>query len=184
MCALTTPTDPDAAQPAGAPGEYGATARRPAGGPLRGAVLVVETDDRSQSEAFGARIAGMLRPGDVVWLCGELGAGKTTLARGMARAVGVVDPVTSPTFTIAQRYRGEGVSVSHVDLYRVGDIGAEEDDLLADYIDQDSILLVEWPPEASAGANALPAAALSVTIEYLEGERRRIEARFAEEGEA
>ena len=73
----------------------------------------------AETEALGARIAAGLEPGDVVVVSGDLGAGKTTLIRGACRALGVEEPVTSPTFTIGQRYRGGGVPVSHLDLYRL-----------------------------------------------------------------
>ena len=81
---------------------------------------------------------------------GELGAGKTTLVRGAARALGVTDPVTSPTFTIGHRYRGAGVTVSHLDLYRLRALEREEPELLEDYLGAERIAFVEWP-EAGAG---------------------------------
>ena len=84
-------------------------------------------------------------------IAGDLGAGKTTFVRGAARALGVDEPVTSPTFTIGQRYEGR-VPVSHLDLYRLAESGGldvEEPGLLDDYLTQDSIAFVEWPEVAS-----------------------------------
>ena len=75
---------------------------------------------------------------------GELGAGKTTFVRGASRSLGVTVPVTSPTFTIGQRYPG-AVRVAHVDLFRVVDLGAEDPELLSDYLAPDTITFVEWP---------------------------------------
>ena len=97
-----------------------------------------------ETEAIGAHVAEGLRPGDVVLVEGELGAGKTTLVRGAARALGVTVPVTSPTFTIGQRYPAP-VPVAHLDLFRISDIGAEDPELLADYLAPDTITFIEWP---------------------------------------
>jgi tRNA threonylcarbamoyladenosine biosynthesis protein TsaE len=97
-----------------------------------------------ETEAIGARIAAHLAPGDVVLVEGDLGAGKTTLVRGACRALGVQGPVTSPTFTIGQRYSGP-VPVAHIDLFRVPALADEEPDLLADYLGPDTIAFVEWP---------------------------------------
>jgi tRNA threonylcarbamoyladenosine biosynthesis protein TsaE len=145
--------------------------------PARGSAIgssIVETEGCAQTEALGERLAAQLRPGDVVLLRGELGAGKTTLARGIARGLGVEGPVTSPTFTIGQRYRGAGGIVAHLDLYRVADLESEEPGLLADYVDGESVALVEWPPD---GARELPSATVEVTLEHGGGDRRRIEVR-------
>ncbi len=133
---------------------------------------VVETSDSEQTEALGAELAGALEPGDVVLVRGELGSGKTTLVRGAARALGVADPVTSPTFSIGHRYEGEGVSISHLDLYRLADLDSEEPALLEDYIGPDRIAFVEWPMR---GSGELEAARMIVTLTHRGGERRRIE---------
>ena len=88
--------------------------------------LRTETRSAVETEAVGARLAERLEPGDVVILSGEVGAGKTTLIRGAARALGVVEPVTSPTFTIGQRYAGGRLPISHLDLYRLEDLEGED----------------------------------------------------------
>jgi tRNA threonylcarbamoyladenosine biosynthesis protein TsaE len=105
------------------------------------------TDSPEATEAVGERLAGELRPGDVVLVSGELGAGKTTLIRGICRGLGVTDAVTSPTFTIGQRYEGR-VPVSHLDLYRLGDLADEDPALLDDYVTPDAVALIEWPQVA------------------------------------
>ncbi len=80
------------------------------------------TDGAAETEALGARLATSLNDGELVLVEGELGAGKTTFVRGAARALGVTVPVTSPTFTIGQRYpAAAGRTVAHVDLYRLAD---------------------------------------------------------------
>lgn len=111
----------------------------------------LETRSAEETEALGARIVGALRPGDVVALTGEVGAGKTTLVRGAARALGVTRPVTSPTFTIGRRYEDARVPLAHLDLHRLGSLDDEEPELLADYLDADHIAFVEWPGAAGAG---------------------------------
>ncbi len=94
------------------------------------ATRIVETSDRRQTEALGTELAAALKPGDIVLVRGELGAGKTTFVRAAARALGVSDPVTSPTFSIGHRYEGSHVTVSHLDLYRLAGLAQEEPDLL------------------------------------------------------
>jgi tRNA threonylcarbamoyladenosine biosynthesis protein TsaE len=105
------------------------------------------TDGPAATEALGERLAQGLRPGDVVLVVGELGSGKTTLIRGAARGLGVAEAVVSPTFTIGRRYRGR-VPISHLDLYRLDDPGAEEPGLLDDYLTPDAIVFIEWPGAA------------------------------------
>jgi len=107
----------------------------------------LQTSSPAETEAVGARLAERLSPGDVVLLSGELGAGKTTLIRGACRALGVEGPVTSPTFTIGQRYSGR-VPVSHLDLFRLRTLEGEDPGLLDDYLGPDTIAFVEWPQTA------------------------------------
>ncbi|MGN6557788.1 MAG: tRNA (adenosine(37)-N6)-threonylcarbamoyltransferase complex ATPase subunit type 1 TsaE [Solirubrobacterales bacterium] len=133
---------------------------------------VLETASAAETEALGVRIAERLQPGDVVLLSGDLGAGKTTLIRGACRALGVEEPVTSPTFTIGQRYEGGRVPVSHLDLYRLGSLDEEDPALLDDYVGPDSVAFVEWP---GAGAGYLGHPALEVRLAHAGEERRRIE---------
>ena len=114
-----------------------------------------------------------LAPGDVVLVEGELGAGKTTFVRGACRALGVDGTVTSPTFTIGQRYPGD-VPVSHLDLYRLGDLGDEDPDLLADYLGPDRIAFVEWPGGAVEDIARLSRVAARVLIEHAGGDRRAV----------
>jgi tRNA threonylcarbamoyladenosine biosynthesis protein TsaE len=130
-----------------------------------------ETSDPSQTEALAAELAAKLAAGDVVLVEGELGAGKTTFVRGACRALGVGAVVTSPTFTIGQRYPAS-TPVSHLDLYRVADLGSEDPDLLADYIGPDRIAFVEWPENEVATIAGLSRLAARVTIEHAGGGRR------------
>lgn len=143
---------------------------------------VEASDGPGATEAIGARIAAELVPGDVVLVDGELGSGKTTLVRGACRALGVTDPVASPTFTIGRRYRSGAVHVSHLDLYRLGALSQEEPGLLDDYLTEDAIAFVEWPGVASGielgdGVRI----ARRVEIRHAGGDRREIEVSVADD---
>jgi tRNA threonylcarbamoyladenosine biosynthesis protein TsaE len=92
--------------------------------------------------SLGARVAAALRPGDLVMLCGPLGAGKTTLAQGVGHGLGI-EGVVSPTFVIARVHRGGILPLVHVDAYRLGSV-AEVDDLDLDASLEESVTLVEW----------------------------------------
>jgi tRNA threonylcarbamoyladenosine biosynthesis protein TsaE len=133
---------------------------------------VVESGSAEETEALGARIAARLRPGDLVLLSGDLGSGKTTLIRGACRALGVTGPVTSPTFTIGQRYEGGRMPISHLDLYRLESLEDEDPALLDDYLRRDGVSFVEWP---GAGEGRLGSPALQVRLAHAGEERRRIE---------
>jgi tRNA threonylcarbamoyladenosine biosynthesis protein TsaE len=136
------------------------------------ATRIVETSDSRQTEALGAELAAALKAGDVVLVRGELGSGKTTLVRGAARALGVTDPVTSPTFAVGNRYRGSDVTVSHLDLYRLAGLHSEEPELLEDYLGPGRIAFVEWPEETSP---ELRDACLLVTLTHRGADDRHIE---------
>lgn len=115
------------------------------------------TDDNELDEAAmaatGARIAAVLQPGDVIGLSGDLGAGKTTLARAILAALGLAGDAPSPTFAIVQRYDRPDVRlpVAHVDLYRLDDPQDCRELGLEDYAD-DGALLIEWPERLPIGA--------------------------------
>ena len=128
------------------------------------------TAGASETEALGERLATDLNPGDVVLVSGELGAGKTTLIRGACRALGVTERVTSPTFTIGQRYSGR-VPISHLDLYRLADLDREDPALLEDYLSPDAIAFVEWP---GAAEPQLERVALRVELRHAGGDAREV----------
>jgi tRNA threonylcarbamoyladenosine biosynthesis protein TsaE len=133
---------------------------------------VVESRSAAETEAVGARLAERLAPGDVVVLSGEVGAGKTTLIRGACRALGIEEPITSPTFTIGQRYGGGRLPVSHLDLYRLEGLDGEDPALLDDYLGPDGVAFVEWP---AVGVERLGRPALEVRLEHAGGDGRRLE---------
>ena len=110
----------------------------------------------------------------MVYVLGELGAGKTTFVGGACRALGVTVPVTSPTFAIAHRYHGRaGLLVAHLDLYRVEDPGGDDSELVADYLDAETIAFIEWPRQSGF----LPPPRLTVELSHLDGDARTIEVR-------
>jgi tRNA threonylcarbamoyl adenosine modification protein YjeE len=104
--------------------------------------------DLAATAELGARIAAGLRPGDLVALAGDLGAGKTTLARAILTALGVAENVPSPTFTLVQAYDTPNLKVSHYDLYRLKN-EAEMRELGLDDALEDGAALVEWPERAT-----------------------------------
>jgi tRNA threonylcarbamoyladenosine biosynthesis protein TsaE len=132
--------------------------------------IAVATASAEETEAVAARLAERLEPGDVVTVSGELGSGKTTFVRGASRALGVTEPVTSPTFTVGHRYRGRR-DVSHLDLFRFSGLSPAEWGDLEPYF-EDATVFVEWP---EAGRDALPAPRVSVRLEHAGGDHRRIE---------
>jgi tRNA threonylcarbamoyladenosine biosynthesis protein TsaE len=138
----------------------------------------MRTQSAAETEAVAARLASRLRSGDVVFVSGELGSGKTTFVRGACRALGVGDPVTSPTFTIGHRYRGIGMAVSHLDLFRFRDLSAAEWGDLEPYFD-DAVVFVEWP---EAGLGTLPPSTFDVAIEHAGGDARIVTVRDADSG--
>jgi tRNA threonylcarbamoyl adenosine modification protein YjeE len=116
--------------------------------------------DLGATQMLGARIAGALRPGDTVALSGDLGAGKTTLARAILASLGVTEAVPSPTFTLVQSYDTPHLSVSHYDLYRLKSEGEMDELGLEDALELGAAL-IEWPERAGS---RLPRERLTVTL--------------------
>ena len=139
--------------------------------------MTIVTHTPAETEAAGERLAAILRPGDVVALTGDLAAGKTRFVAGLARGLGLADPVTSPTFAIAHEYREGRVPLFHFDMYRLSsseelyDIGWE------DYLASGGVCAVEWSENV---ADAMPADAFFVDIRILDDTTRRITIRTPE----
>jgi tRNA threonylcarbamoyladenosine biosynthesis protein TsaE len=129
-----------------------------------------DSSSPADTARLAGRVAGALRPGDVVYLRGELGAGKTAFAQGVCSALGVTDPVTSPTYTVGNRYRSPRGPVSHLDLYRSQGLTEEEWGDLEPYFDG-AVCLIEWP---EAGAGMLPPPTLDVTLQITGPDARLI----------
>ena len=126
--------------------------------------------DSAATEALGAALAKTLAPGAVVFLQGDLGAGKTTLVRGLLRALGYQGAVRSPTYTLLESYPfNSGLVVHHLDLYRLADPEELEWIGLRELLTAQAIILIEWPQQ---GAGMLPAADLDIQL-VIEGCGRR-----------
>jgi tRNA threonylcarbamoyladenosine biosynthesis protein TsaE len=133
--------------------------------------------DAAATEAFGARLAACCKTGLLVCLRGELGAGKTTLVRGMLRGLGHTGAVKSPTYTLVESYRFDGLAVHHLDLYRLGDPGELEWLGIRDLLGDGALCLVEWPER---GAGVLPPPDLELQLDY-RGEGRHLVAHARDE---
>jgi tRNA threonylcarbamoyladenosine biosynthesis protein TsaE len=138
----------------------------------------VSRTERSSSpeatEAAGARLAGELRPGDVVLVSGELGAGKSTFVRGALHSLGVEGPIASPTFVVGQLYYANDAPLAHLDLYRLAGMEGEDPGLLDPFFAPTAIAFVEWPEHAD---RAWPAerVARRVHLRHAGGDEREIE---------
>jgi tRNA threonylcarbamoyladenosine biosynthesis protein TsaE len=133
-------------------------------------VRTFESSSPQETERIAAAVARELSPGDVVAVEGQLGAGKTTFVRGACRALGVVSPVTSPTYAIGNRYAGR-LDISHLDLYRLDEVDDAEWGGLEPYFDG-AVVLVEWPERAR---DYLPASSVRVRLRHLGGDHRLVE---------
>ena len=143
-------------------------ARRPA--------IDIISHSPEQTRAFGTQLGRLLSPGDLVLLNGDIGAGKTTFAQGLARGLHVHGPVQSPTFTLVvehpARVNGTLTRLYHIDLYRLANAGEAEAFGLAEYIDDTgAIVAVEWPERAGA---ALPGDYLLVELGYVADTKRQV----------
>lgn len=131
-------------------------------------MAVFISDSRESTEAFAAKYAKTLKSGDVVLLDGEMGAGKTVFAKGIAKGLGISEEVTSPTYAYMNDYDGR---LFHYDCYRIESPAQAEGLGLADYFDMGGICLVEWSENISP---LLPAAAKRVTIRKISENEREI----------
>src|SRR5579859_2038267 len=133
--------------------------------------------DEAATAELAVRMAGALDDGLVVYLHGDLGAGKTSFARALLRALGVGERIKSPTYSLVESYRAADRAAWHLDLYRIADPGELEWLGLDALSDPSALVLVEWPER---GAGALPAPDLVVHLGYAGlGREARMEARTA-----
>ena len=123
-------------------------------------LAAVSTTSVDGTRRLAAALADLIRPGDLIVLCGDLGAGKTAFTQGLGVALGVEVPITSPTFTLANRYPG-ALTVHHLDVYRLVHIDEVADLGLHELVDDASVTVVEW---GDAIAGALPGGFLEVRL--------------------
>ena len=122
-------------------------------------------------EAYGVRLGREARPGQVIALTGDLGAGKTTLTKAIARGLGISETVTSPTFTIVKEYRSGRLPLFHFDVYRIGDVEEMYELGYEEYFFGDGVCVIEW---ADLIEELIPEDALKISIAYGQDEEERI----------
>jgi len=127
----------------------------------------------AQTGRIGERLGRLLQPGDVICLQGDLGSGKTCLAQGIGRGLGITVPITSPTFIIANEYAlpARRYRFYHIDLYRIESIAEARATGLEEYFYGDSVCVIEW---AERTREILPAERLWITLHHLDGSKRRL----------
>ncbi len=128
-------------------------------------MLRLKSNSAEQQEAIGAALAAECPRGCIIYLLGDLGAGKTTLVRGFMRGLGHTGAVKSPTYTLMEPYRIGEENYCHIDLYRLADAGELEYLGLRDLLEDGATLLVEWPER---GQGELPPPDLIIRIDYLQ----------------
>lgn len=137
------------------------------------------SDSPKATEKIAADVAKLLRLGDVMLLVGELGTGKTTFVRGVARALGVKERVTSPTYAIGNLYAGQQMQLAHVDLYRLDVLEGTDEAVLDDYMGPGRVTFIEWPHDELADMSSVRAV---VTLAHAGGETREISVHWRENG--
>ncbi len=128
------------------------------------------TNHPDETEALGARLAGQLKPGDVIAYRGDLGAGKTAFTRGLARGLGIIQSVTSPTYTIVNEYLGGRMPLFHFDMYRLGSADELFDIGWEDYLERGGICAVEWSENVEEALED----AIMISISRVDDNRRII----------
>ncbi len=106
--------------------------------------LTLESHSAAETQSLGGLLAPMLVPGDVLVMSGDLGAGKTTFVQGLAKGLGIVERVTSPTFVLMKEYQGGRFPLMHLDVYRLGKVQEVIDLGIDEYLDPSYVVVVEW----------------------------------------
>jgi len=132
--------------------------------------ITTRTTGPEATRQLAAAVAELARPGDVVLLAGDLGAGKTAFAQGFGSALGVGEPITSPTFTLVNRYEGR-LPLHHLDVYRLDRLEEVSDLGLEEFLDEEGVVLIEWGDRITP---VLPADFLEVRITLGDGDDDRV----------
>jgi tRNA threonylcarbamoyladenosine biosynthesis protein TsaE len=132
--------------------------------------VTITTASVDETRAVGAAVAGLARPGDVIVLAGDLGAGKTAFVQGFGEALGVAQRITSPTFTLVHVYEGR-LPIHHLDVYRLEQVQEALDLGLAEMLDEGGVVLIEW---GDAILPVLPHDLLEVRLTLGEGDDDRV----------
>lgn len=133
-----------------------------------------EINSTEEMIEFGKEIGSNLEGGSVLELIGDVGAGKTTFAKGLALGLGVLETVQSPTFTISRVYEGDNLTLSHYDFYRLNDYGIMKMELAENLSDPQNITVVEWAGEL---ADILPEKHLRLIFESISEDKRLVKVR-------
>jgi tRNA threonylcarbamoyladenosine biosynthesis protein TsaE len=134
--------------------------------------MIINVNNEDEMKAFGGTLGSVLSGGEVIELVGDVGAGKTTLTKGIAAGLAVDDDVQSPSFTISRVYQArDGLTLAHYDFYRLGDAGIMADDLSETANDKTTVTVIEW---GGVVEGVLPADRLTITIEALSESGRRL----------
>jgi len=124
--------------------------------------MIIETYSEQETEDFAKRLAAEIKPGAIVCLDGDLGVGKTAIAKGFAKGLGIEEPVVSPTFTIVHTYDGGRLTLYHFDVYRISDVSEMDEIGYEDCFYSDGVCLVEWSVLVE---EIIPEEAIKITIE-------------------
>ncbi len=134
--------------------------------------MIIEVNGEAEMKTFGARLGALLRGGEIIELIGDVGAGKTTLTKGIASGLGVDEDVQSPSFTISRVYdTPKGIQLAHYDFYRLQDAGIMADELHETVHSPDTVTIIEW---AAIVEGVLPADRLSVHITSISEHGRKV----------
>jgi len=124
--------------------------------------MIIEVRSEEQTRAFGEKLGRSLKGGEVIELIGDVGAGKTSLTKGIAKGLGITEDVQSPTFTISRQYEGhDGIRLAHYDFYRINDAGIMADELHEVLGDPKTVTVVEW---SSVVEDVLPDERIKITF--------------------
>lgn len=133
--------------------------------------IEITTFSPEETISLGEKIGSLLKGGDCIAYSGGLGAGKTTITRGISIGLGLGDEVTSPTFSLVNEYVGERLTLYHFDMYRITSVDDLETTGFYDYLDNSSILAIEWSENI---ANELPENTVKIQIERIDEQTRKI----------